>query len=262
MRSLNSLPGRRGENLRQRRPHLVEFALLDPVDDEVHHRRLEQEPALDDLDEARHVVVRCRRSLVHLAEDLVGVVGEKGAAADPAADEALALHHLQSRAHRGAAGVELAGDVALVREFRAGHDTAVVDALEKRPVDQRRRRPLVGGNGGERFEVVVEGHEDRTLGCAGSAVFEQRLAQCQPIPRDFEPAPRLLPKVTCLGPEPDPIGPAGLLKVRSEQKRLILVRSRSYTPQSAGGSNRRRGNCRRAAARGAAPMLFGTMEEP
>ena len=60
-RFLEVLPGRRGKNVGEQAPHLGDFGLPHPGDDQVHHRRFEQQPSLDDLDEARHRVVRRRR---------------------------------------------------------------------------------------------------------------------------------------------------------------------------------------------------------
>ena len=93
---------------------------LGAVDDQMHHRRLEEEAALDDLEEARHRGVRCHAGLIHLLEDAVGILGEKRAAADAPADQALALHHRQGAAHRRAAGLELAGEVAPLGSLAPG----------------------------------------------------------------------------------------------------------------------------------------------
>ena len=84
--------------------------------------------------------------LVHAVEDEVGIVGQIGAAADAPQHQTLSLHHRQRAAHRGAAGIELLRQLALVGQLGAGHHQPVADASEQRAIDQRRRRPIVGGD--------------------------------------------------------------------------------------------------------------------
>ena len=50
----------------------VDLVVLHAVDHEVHHRRLEQQPALDDLGEGRDRLVAAPLGLVHADEDVVG----------------------------------------------------------------------------------------------------------------------------------------------------------------------------------------------
>ena len=130
----------------------------------MHHRRLEQQPALDDLGEGRHRLVAADAGLVHAVEDEVGVVGEIGAAADAPEHQPLPLHHRQRAAHRGAAGVQLLRQFALVGKLGAGHHQPVADAPEQRAIDQRRRRPVVGGDGGQLRQRDVGGSFCRFLG--------------------------------------------------------------------------------------------------
>ena len=136
-------------------PHRLDLPVLDAVHDQIHHRRLEEQPPFHDLDKARHVVMRADGGLVHAAQIAFSVVGEERAAPDLSMNEPLPLHHRERAADGGAAGVQPPGEVALVRKPRARHHVAFADALQERAIDERGRRPIVRGDGGQR--VVVGG---------------------------------------------------------------------------------------------------------
>ncbi len=159
MLSLKSSQVGRIEDRLQQAAHLGDLTLFDAPDDQMHHRRLEQQAALDDLGERRHVFVVAGLGLVHALEHVVRILGQEGAAADAPAHEALPLHHRERAAHRGPAGVQLLRQLALVGQLGARHHQPVLDAAQQRPVDQRRRRPIVGADGGQLRQCGGRGHQ-------------------------------------------------------------------------------------------------------